>query len=52
MNRDSDLSGCVPVLPAPALTDMLPVVGYEAEESETQSSESSAGPILKNPGIM
>ena len=51
MNRDSDLSGCVPVLPAPALTDMLPVVGYEAE-SETQSSESSAGPILKNPGIM
>ena len=48
MDRDADLSGCTRSTSASTSTDMLFAVGSEAEEFESQSSESSAGPLSKN----
>ena len=49
MERDTDISGCTSSTSTSTFTDMMSTVGYEAEESEFQSSESSAGPLSKNP---
>ena len=48
MDRDADLSGCTRSTSASTSTSMLFAVGSEAEEFESQSSESSAVHFLKN----